>query len=325
MDFHILLSDAQYPSKSEKRRLDSSASCPTISSIPSNPERGRHLRSSSLKPTRIHTSKGDSHQLGPRLMTSPSQPIKPLFSNDPPQGLPGSMSAPSVQRRVLTTRKKQKTNSATYNVSERNRVGSKRRYATRSTHSVAPASSQSSLYSDDEEYYPDTQSSRTSTHSTARARYQNAVPSQSHSDSHSHLRKVLKLSTTLPLHRVPSIMDIFLDARSPSIDYDEEVFLEIAERSSWAIHRCDLRDYQFLDEHSLRVYWADQGKRARIWLGLGGGGNPSCPGSSAYTSACGPLTQLPDSSERSTAGWTDTDADADADTDTNSATAAKSL
>ncbi|KAK7470361.1 hypothetical protein VKT23_001788 [Stygiomarasmius scandens] len=318
MDFHILLSDAQYPSKPEKRGLDSSASCPTISSIPSNSGRSRHLRSSSQKPAQIHTPKGGP-RLGTRIMTSLPQSNEPLFPNSTPQSLSESTSMKRHISTTTTTRKKRKAD--TSNANDRHRVAAKR-YVTRSTNGVASLSSQSSSYSDDEDYEPDTQAMRGSTRSTrtgTRARYQSTVPSQSQSHSHSHLRKSLKLSTTLPLRRVPSIMDIFLDARSPSIDYDEEVFLEIAERSTWALRRCDLRDYQFLDEHSLRVYWADQGRRARIWLSLGGGSS-SCTGPNAYAGGCRPLTQLPDSFERSTAGWTDTDVDAnpDAGTDTNS-------
>ncbi|KAF5359021.1 hypothetical protein D9758_004853 [Tetrapyrgos nigripes] len=284
MDFHILLSDAEYSTKSEKRRFDSSSSCPTLSSIPS----GRHLRSSSLRPNQSHTSTPSNEPNSLRMTSKRAEPLYP----DSPQHL-HNPKRPAVGRHM--TMKKSKTDRSSLS-NERNRVP-KRRYVKRKN---GASSSQTSSYSEDEGLDPGSESSFSKSSPTAAAqtrrnRYQTTVPSQS------RLRQSLKLSSTLPLCRVPSIMDIFLDARSPSVDYDEEVFLEIADRSTWLLRRCDCREYEFLDEHSLRVYWADQGRRASIWLGLGGTG-------SASTAFTGPLTQLPDSFERSTATWTDSDA-----------------
>ncbi|KAE9409929.1 hypothetical protein BT96DRAFT_912842 [Gymnopus androsaceus JB14] len=74
----------------------------------------------------------------------------------------------------------------------------------------------------------------------------------------------------ISLTRIPSIMDVYLDAKSPSIDYTEEVFLEIADRIS-----------------ALSPSWEEQ-----IWHGRN-------------ATHSGNLTRHPDSFERSTATWSE--------------------
>lgn len=56
----------------------------------------------------------------------------------------------------------------------------------------------------------------------------------------------------ISLTQIPSIMDVYLDAKSPSIDYTEEVFLEIADRS----RRLSLLNsgYALASSHSVPYY-----------------------------------------------------------------------
>ncbi|KAJ3995520.1 hypothetical protein F5050DRAFT_1808590 [Lentinula boryana] len=119
----------------------------------------------------------------------------------------------------------------------------------------------------------------------------------------------------ISLTRIPSIMDVYLDAKSPSIDFTEEVLLQIADRSkrlsqlsspgfalaSWPTQRhcshqdCEYRhsansDSQYSSLASemtaLNPFWE------QIWLGKN-------------ATQLGNTTRHPDSFERSTAAWSE--------------------
>ncbi|KAJ3782400.1 hypothetical protein GGU10DRAFT_363934 [Lentinula aff. detonsa] len=119
----------------------------------------------------------------------------------------------------------------------------------------------------------------------------------------------------ISLTRIPSIMDVYLDAKSPSIDFTEEVLLEIADRSKrlsqlssprfalassptqrHCLHQdCEYRHSANSDSHysslasemtALNRSWE------QIWLGKN-------------ATHSGNTTRHPDSFERSTAAWSE--------------------
>ncbi|KAJ3735166.1 hypothetical protein DFJ43DRAFT_31308 [Lentinula guzmanii] len=123
----------------------------------------------------------------------------------------------------------------------------------------------------------------------------------------------------ISLTRIPSIMDVYLDAKSPSIDFTEEVLLEIADRikrlsqfssprfalassptQRHCLHQnceCEYRhsaksdsEYPALDSEmtALNPFWEE------IWFGKNATG-------------LGNSTRHPDSFERSTAAWSDSE------------------
>ncbi|KAL0580067.1 hypothetical protein V5O48_001926 [Marasmius crinis-equi] len=115
------------------------------------------------------------------------------------------------------------------------------------------------------------------------------------------LRRKLSVES-IPLNRIPSFMDHFLNYQSPSVDYDsEEIMLELAYRiklnklhyilgpipSSRHIPRSEARCIQFLwDERDL---WASMSADDGFDIDM-----------DSTTQ-----TRLPDSFERSTSSWTD--------------------
>lgn len=104
----------------------------------------------------------------------------------------------------------------------------------------------------------------------------------------SRVRRVVESETNKLGHK-PSIMDIILDAMSPSVDYSEEVLMEISDRSR-DLSTLRSREYAFTDPRSLNDYWKDQGA---VWTSI----PPSTPSEVATT--------FPDSCERSTASLAD--------------------
>ncbi|KIK67762.1 hypothetical protein GYMLUDRAFT_792366 [Collybiopsis luxurians FD-317 M1] len=139
-----------------------------------------------------------------------------------------------------------------------------------------------------------------------------------------HIRHSVQDSDALiSLTRIPSIMDVYLDAKSPSIDFTEEVLSEIAVRSrrlanglalasNWPFHShsptlnshsASCRQYRLLSDLSdvplSPVGYVSSGVSG---LSLSGeeeilfGGNDPLPGN---------FTQHPDSFERSTATWSE--------------------
>lgn len=99
----------------------------------------------------------------------------------------------------------------------------------------------------------------------------------------SEARQVVDLHTDW-LGRKPSIMDVILDSRSPSVDFDEDALLEAIRRNQEPT--CLRYQYSFEDELSLATYWADEAVRWRM-----------------RTLAEGINIRFPDSDERSTASW----------------------
>ncbi|KAJ3741584.1 hypothetical protein DFH05DRAFT_1462610 [Lentinula detonsa] len=120
----------------------------------------------------------------------------------------------------------------------------------------------------------------------------------------------------ISLTRIPSIMDVYLDAKSPSIDFTEEVLLEIADRTKrlsqfsspgfalaspptqrhYYLHQnCEYRQSAKSDSQNsalgsemtaLNPFWEE------IWFGKN-------------ATRLGNITRHPDSFERSTAAWSD--------------------
>jgi hypothetical protein len=79
-------------------------------------------------------------------------------------------------------------------------------------------------------------------------------------------------------------MDVILDSRSPTVDFDEDALIEAIRRTQEP--KCLLQhQYNFTDELSLATYWADEAARWR-------------------TRTLETITtRFPDSDERSTASW----------------------
>ncbi|KAL0067673.1 hypothetical protein AAF712_005388 [Marasmius tenuissimus] len=114
------------------------------------------------------------------------------------------------------------------------------------------------------------------------------------------LRRKLRVET-IPLNRIPSFMDHFLNYQSPSVDYDsEEIMLELAYRIKMnkLHHVVDLstpRKYVISrpDTHHIQLLWAGQ----ETWA--------SMTAHDGFDGVSGVSTQsrLPDSFERSTSSW----------------------
>ncbi|KAK7060381.1 hypothetical protein VNI00_001146 [Paramarasmius palmivorus] len=115
-----------------------------------------------------------------------------------------------------------------------------------------------------------------------------------------------KLSVeSVPLSRIPSFMDHFLNHQSPSVDYDsEEIMLEIA-------YRINLNRIRQSSYYATRHYPRTLGLRRRGWddAGYGDGSDydMNIVTDSEAEDASSVITRHPDSFERSTSTWTDSD------------------
>ncbi|KAK1228447.1 hypothetical protein PQX77_008510 [Marasmius sp. AFHP31] len=161
-------------------------------------------------------------------------------------------------------------------------------------------------------------------HSQRRYATRSTIPSKSDTTSSTHSRRVVPASAlkppskrealftlrrklhveTIPLNRIPSFMDHFLNYQSPSVDYDsEEIMLELAYRIKlnklhYVVDPSTPRKYVISrpDTHHIQLLWAEQD----TWTSM-------TAAHDGFDGVSGVSTQsrLPDSFERSTSSWTE--------------------